>query len=44
MTIAHVYTNAFTKLQIIKKRTHHKITFVEFVLDSWQLKFVTSRS
>jgi len=37
-------SNAFTKLQIIKKRTHDKITFVKFVLDSWKLKFVTSCS
>jgi len=29
---------------IIKKRMHDKITFVKFVLDSWELKFMTSCS
>ena len=37
-------SNAFTKLQIIKKRMHDKITLVKFLHDSWQLKFVISCS
>jgi len=26
-----------TKLHIIKKRTNNKVSFVKFILDSWQL-------
>jgi len=55
MTIAHVYrkkhtrsihneSSKMTKSHMIKKRTNNKISFVEFILDSWQFKIVATRS
>jgi len=33
-----------TKLHIIKKRMNNKVSFVEFILYSWQCKLMTTRS
>jgi len=37
-------TMTMIKLHIIKKQTNNKVSFVEFVVGSWQFKIVTTRS